>query len=123
MPGLIPHLLAGSAMILIGRRYYTKYFHEHPSEIRNLIIVSLICSILPDFFLGIYYTFKILPFSILLQYHQLLHLIMTPTAIVILLALQFKIDIKRRPIWTIGLCCILLHIVMDSFIQEHGVLL
>ena len=123
MPGALPHLLAGSAMFIIGRYYFRRYFDgdNKTKELILLAIVCLICSLLPDIILVIYYTTHISPFETLLPYHDFLHLIFTPIAIAILLTLKYIVNTKRGTIWVMGLWAIILHIIMDLFIQEHGV--
>ena len=121
MPGAIPHLIAGSIMFIIGRYYFKSYFDKKDKIL--LAIVCLIFSCLPDSFLAIYYTTHILSFEELLQYHILAHIIFTPLAVVGLLILRYMMDVKRKPVWIMGLWCILLHIVMDMFIPEGGVLI
>ena len=87
MPGVLLHLAAGSALFIIGRYYFRNYFIEDYKK-KERILLAAVClsfSILPDFFLVIYYTTHILPFNVLAQYHFFTHLIFTPIAITILL--------------------------------------
>ena len=123
MPGFLPHLIAGCAMFIIGRYFYKSYFDGKTKEQLLLSFVCLSFSFIPDFPLGLYYIFNILSFKILVQYHFFLHIIISPLAIAILLILKYRVDTKREPIWLMGLCCIVLHIAMDLFIQETGVLI
>jgi len=121
MPGAIPHLLAGCVMFFVGWLYFRTYFEgERAREKLFLLVVCLVFSCVPDLFLVLYYMFHILSFKVLVSYHILLHSIVTPVSIVVLLLLQFKIDVKRKPIWIIGFSCILVHILMDLFIHEHS---
>jgi len=116
MPGLIPHLIAGTALYLIGIFYYRSYFKEN-----NKILLAIVCltfSVIPDLFLGIYYTTHLLSFNTLLPYHVFTHLILTPTVILVFTLLLLKIDTKRKPIWIMGIWALLVHIVMDLLIQE-----
>lgn len=125
MPGLLLHLIAGCAMFVIGKYYFKSYF-DGGNKTKERLLLAIVClsfSIIPDFFLGIYYTTHVLPFKILLQYHNLLHIIISPMAIVVFLILGYLIDTKRGPIWVMGLWSIILHITMDLFIQETGVLI
>ena len=122
MPGAIPHLIAGAAMYIVGWYYFRSYFdNEKAREKLFLLVVCLVFSFIPDFFLGTYHVFPIFSIEILRQYHILLHLIISPISIAILLILKFKIDIKRGPIWITGLWCIILHIIMDFIIKEGGI--
>jgi len=125
MPGAIPHLIAGGAMFIIGRLYYSSYFDGKDKFKERLLLatVCLIFSLIPDFILAIYYTTHISGFYSLLPLHNFVHLIFTPIAIIVLIILKLKVNVKREPIWIIGLWCIIVHIVMDLFIQEHSVLL
>lgn len=123
MPGALSHLIAGSAMFIIGRYYFKSYFDE-PEKAKKLLLLAVVClifSVIPDFVLIIYYTTHVLSFCELLPYHDLVLLISGPIAIIGLLILKFGVDIKTKPVWIMGLWCILLHIAMDLFIQEHGI--
>jgi Na+/melibiose symporter-like transporter len=116
MPGLIPHLVAGTALYFIGVFYYRSYFKEN-----NKLLLAIACfsfSILPDLFLGLYYTTGLLSYETLLPYHVFTHLILTPIAIIVFAILLFRFDTKRKPIWVIGILALLVHIVMDLLIQE-----
>jgi len=117
MPGLIPHLIAGAALYFIGIFYFRPYFKENNNKLL-LAIVCLTFSVIPDLFLGIYYTTHLLSFNTLLPYHVFTHLILTPTVILVFTLLLLKIDTKRKPIWIMGIWALLVHIVMDLLIQE-----
>ncbi|HEC81974.1 MAG TPA: hypothetical protein ENI42_06085 [Thermoplasmatales archaeon] len=120
MPGAIPHIMAGSIVFIIGRYYFKSYFDD-TKEKMFLAIVCLFFSCLPDSFLAVYYTTHLLPFETLLRYHVFAHIVFTPLAVGGLLVLKYKVDVKRRSIWVIGLWCIVLHIVMDVVVPESGV--
>ena len=123
MPGVILHLVAGTAMFIISRIYFNDYFEKN-EKTTKLILLAGICltfSFIPDFILGIYYTTHILPYKMLQPYHILTHIIFTPAAIVALLILKYKVDIKRGPIWITGFWCIVVHISMDLFIPDINV--
>ena len=124
MPGVIPHLIAGSALYLIGRVSFRTYFkgdQKHKKKIL-LAIVCLTFSILPDFFLGIYYLTHLKPASILMPYQVFSHLVLTPIAIGVLIPI-ILVDAKRRPIWIMGASALVLHIILDLFIIETNFLL
>ena len=122
MPGVFVHLIAGSAMFFIGRYYFKNYFDgKHKKKERLLLAaVCMSFSLIPDFFLGIYYTTHILPFDFLVKYHIFAHLIFSPIAIAVLLILKYLVNTNRDPVWIMGLWCVVLHIAMDLFIQEIG---
>ena len=125
MPGVIPHLIAGSTLFLIGRYYFHHYF-ENDNKTKKLLLLAIVCltfSFIPDLFLGIYFTTHILPYRILLRYHILAHMLFSPLALIVLLLLKYRLDTKREPIWIIGMWCIVLHIAMDMFFPEVGLLL
>jgi len=65
MPGAIPHLIAGSAMFIIGRYYFKNYFDgdDKTKERFLLLFVCLSFTFIPDFFLILYYTIKIYSFE------------------------------------------------------------
>jgi hypothetical protein len=122
MPGAIPHLVAGGAMFIIGRLYYSSYFDGKEKFKERLLLagVCLIFSLIPDFILAIYYTTNFSEFCTLLPIHNFVHLIFSPVAIIILIILKLKLNVKREPVWIIGLWCIIIHVVMDLIIQEHS---
>ena len=123
MPGAFPHLVAGSAMFIIGRYFFKDYFSGN-DKVKEQILLAVVClsfSLLPDFFLVIYYTTHVLSFSTFVPYHNLSHLIFSPIAIIALLILKYWGKTKREPIWIMGLLSIVLHIIMDLFIPESGI--
>jgi len=122
MPGVIVHLIAGSAMFFIGRYYFKNYFDGGHKKKERLLLaaVCLSFSLIPDLFLGIYYTTHILSFDFLVPYHTFTHFIFSPIAIAVLLILKYLVNINREPVWVMGLWCVVLHIVMDLFIPEIG---
>ena len=123
MPGALVHLAAGTTMFVIGRYYFKNYFISDNKTKENILLLfaCLFFSIIPDFFLIIYYTTYILPFEVFLNYHDLVLLISGPLALIVLLILKYKVNIKRKPILIMGMWCILLHITMDLFISETGI--
>jgi membrane-bound metal-dependent hydrolase YbcI (DUF457 family) len=124
MPGVIIHLITGSFLYVIGRVTFRSYFkndNKHKKEIL-LAIVCLSFSLLPDFFLGIYYIIHLNPASVMMSYQIFTHHILTPIAIVALIPIIF-FDRKRRPIWIMGTVALTLHIIMDLFIKETSYLI
>ena len=123
MPGIIPHLLAGTGMFLIGEFYFHfKSKDNHPlSDHISLLAVTLFFSLFPDFPLGLYYVFGIYSTKILMEYHVFLHTIITPLSLVGLLIIKYVLNTKREPIWIMGIICILIHITMDAYIHEGGI--
>jgi len=123
MPGMIPHLIAGSAMSITGRYYFKSYFdgNDKVKERLLLFVVCLSFTFIPDFFLIIHYTTHILSFEAALPYHNFTLFVSAPIAIGGLVILKIWDNVKRKPVWIIGLWCILLHVVMDLFIGESGV--
>ena len=124
MPGLLPHLIAGCAMFIIGRYYYRSYF-DSDNKIKKLLLLAVVClsfSFIPDFFLIIYYTTHILSKATLIPYHNFTHVILIPIAIVGLLII-YLVNPKRKPIWIMGLWSIILHLTMDSFIRTYSFLI
>ncbi len=118
MPGIVTHMLTGFVLSIIGRFYFKKYFDYDYKKQLLLVITCLSFSILPDIFLGIYYTTHILPFEVLVRYHTIAHIAFSPIAVVVLILM--RVDTKRKPLWAMGLCSIILHLSMDLFIQETG---
>lgn len=122
MPGIIPHLLAGSSMFLVGEFYFhykSKITHP-PIDHMLLLGVTLFFSLFPDFPLGIYYMFNLYSPEILMDYHITLHTIITPLSIAGLLVIKYVVNTKKEPIWIMGIICILIHITMDTYIHEGG---
>jgi hypothetical protein len=124
MPGLIPHLLAGTALYLIGRYSFRTYFKNDQKHKKELLLafVCLTFSLVPDFFLGIYYLTHLETASVLMPYQIFTHHILTPVAIGVLF-LFFLFDTKRRPIWIMGASALVLHIIMDVLIIETNYLI
>ena len=122
MPGVIPHLIAASAMFIVGRYYFKSYFDgpDKAKELLNLAVVCVLFTFIPDVFLIIYYTTHILSFCDLLPYHNLVLIISGPIAIVGLLILKYRVNIERKPIWIMGMLCILLDVAMDLLIPDTG---
>lgn len=123
MPGVIPHLIVGSILFLIGRYSFRTYF-KGDQKLKKELLLAVVCltfSILPDFFLGIYYLTHIEPESVLMPYQVFTHLRLTPIAIGVLIPIVL-VDKKRRPIWIMGAAALLLHIIMDLFILETNYL-
>ena len=118
MPGIVTHILTGFVLSIIGRYYFKNYFDYEYKKQMLLVVTCLSFSFLPDIFLGIYYTTHILPFEVLVRYHIIAHIVFSPIAIVILVLM--RADTKRKPLWAMGLCSIILHLSMDLFIQETG---
>jgi len=123
MPGLIPHLLVGSILFLIGRVSFRTYFKDDQKLKKNLLL-AIICitfSLLPDFFLGVYYLTHLEPESVLMPYQVFTHLVITPISIGVFIPI-ILLDRKRRPIWTMGAIALFLHIIMDLLIVETNLL-
>lgn len=122
MPGIIPHLLTGTGIFIIGEFYFhykSKIVHP-PIDHVLLLGVTLFFSLIPDFPLGLYYVFNLYSPQILMKYHSLLHTIITPISIAGLLIIKYVLNTKKEPIWLIGILCILIHIIMDVYIHEGG---
>ena len=120
MPGFIPHLIAGCTMFFIGRYYFKNYF-DGKDKFRERLLLAFVClsfSFLPDFFLIIYYTTHILPKETFVPYHEAFYFILLPIVISSLIILKYLNNIKRKPIWIMGSLCIVLHLIMDFFVQE-----
>ena len=123
MPGAIPHLVAASAMFLIGIFYFKNYF-KGKDKLKEKLLLAFIClnfTFIPDVILIIYYLTRIYPKEIFEPYQILFVLILIPISIVSLIIIKYVINTKKEPIWIMGFLCILLHITMDSFIEEINV--
>ena len=121
MPGILPHVIAGCAMFIIGRYYYRSYF-DGDNKTKKLLLLAFVClsfSFIPDFFLGIYYTTHILSRCTLIPYHNFTHAALIPIAIVALLII-YLINPKGKPVWVMGLWSIIIHIAMDFFIPVES---
>ena len=123
MPGAIIHLITGSVLYLIGRFSFRSFFKDNQKLRKNLLLatVCISFSLLPDFFLGIYYLTHIEPASVLMPYQTFTHLQLTPIAIGLLIPIVL-LDAKRRPIWIMGTTALILHIIMDLYILETNYL-
>ncbi len=125
MSGIIPHIIAGFALFIIGRYYYKNYFNENDKYIKLslLLFVSLLFSIITDFLLILYYLnltndFSWTSKSDVLPYHNLLHIILFIFELVGLIAIKYFSHIKNKPIWILGMWAIILHITMDLFLPD-----
>ena len=114
--------MVGIGFFLVGEVYYRFSYKTKINKVDHLLLlgVCLLFSLIPDFPLGLYYIFHILSRDVLLYYHWFLHQIITPISLLILLALFVLRKNKRTPIWIIGMICIIVHIIMDSYIHEGG---
>jgi membrane-bound metal-dependent hydrolase YbcI (DUF457 family) len=123
MPGAVIHLATGSILYVIGRISFRTFFKGDQKLKKELLLVAvcLLFSILPDFFLGIYYLTHLEPESVLMRYQEFSHLILTPVAIGVLIPI-ILLDKKRRPIWLMGAIALILHIIMDLYIGETNFL-
>ncbi len=123
MPTVLPHMFAGLAMFIIGRYYFKDYF-EGEDKFKEHFLLLFVClsfSFLPDIFLIFYYSTKISSYGTLSPYHTFFHIIIVPTAIILLITLKYKIDVKRKPIWIMGLWSLIVHVIMDLLIPEQGI--
>lgn len=121
MPGVILHLIAGSALALAGRYYFDDYFKGKNKywERLYLVIVCLLFSVIPDVFLGFYYSApESFLYESMIEFHILLHAVFIPVAIIILVLLKYKYDVRYEPVLVMGFWAILLHIAMDYLITE-----
>jgi hypothetical protein len=125
MPGLLPHLLAGTILYFVGRYVFKSFFdgEQKRNERILLLFVCLFFSIIPDVFLGLYYVAGLSTKETLMPYHVSFHFIITPLALLIFLVLSLFVDRKRTPTWFMGIVAIVVHIIMDQFIEEFHVLL
>jgi hypothetical protein len=123
MPGVLTHLTAGIIIFAFSSLILKKIYNEKYTRL-NLFLLGGVCivfSIVPDFPLGLYYALGLFSYDSLLEYHILVHKIISPVAIVGFLLLRFSVNMKREFIWEIGIFCIIVHVVMDMFIQDHGI--
>ena len=121
MPGITSHLIAGWIMTLIGLLIFRNYFNEK-NVIKRRLLLFLTCmffSFIPDIFLGIYYATHILPKKVLMPYHLISHRIFSPIGIIALTGMSL-IDRKRMPYWFMGLLSLIVHLLMDLYIEETG---
>ena len=122
MPGAIPHIITGIAMAILGRYYFKSYFDgkEKNKEKILLVFVCLLFSVIPDFFLIIFYSTKIFSFEFFLYLHDIIHIVIGPIAIFFLIVLKYGPEVKWKPIWIMGFWSILVHLFMDIFISEYN---
>jgi hypothetical protein len=123
MPGAIIHLITGSILYVIGRVTFRTYF-KGDQKLKKDILFAMVCltfSLLPDFFLGIYYLTHLEPASVLMPYQVFTHLQLTPIAIGVIIPIAL-LDAKRRPLWIMAITALILHIMMDLYIIETSYL-
>jgi hypothetical protein len=125
MPGVIPHLIAGFTLYFIGRYSFSSYFKNDQKYKKHFLLafVCILFSLIPDFFLGIYYLSHLEPIKVLMPYQIFTHLVLTPIVCGVLLLLIVRFDTKRKPIWITGVWALILHIIMDLLIQETSYLI
>lgn len=123
MPGFIPHFIAGNAMFLIGSYIIQSHTQLEFTRSKQLLLyfICIVCSIIPDFPLALYYGLHIGSYKLLIQPHAYLHRIISPLAVILFIIVSLITPLKNRSIWIIGIICILLHILMDAFISETGI--
>jgi hypothetical protein len=123
MPGFIPHFLTGNLIFLSSYIVlsYLPTYQQSKKDTLFLYGLCIICSIIPDFPLGLYYLFHISTFNTLLDYHSFLHKIISPTVVIIFILFSVFNIIKKKYIWIIGIICIIIHILLDATIEEMGV--
>ncbi len=123
MPGFFPHFIMGHAVFLVGVAILKKTWNQILTR-NYLLLLYIVCisaSIIPDFPLGIYIVFHIGSRPQLLPIHAYVHQIITPIAFALFLVLSLITEQKKRPIWALGLVCILIHVLMDYLIEEMGI--
>ena len=120
MSGFFVHLAVGVTLFFIGKYFFKKYFEDNSKGEILLFISCVSFSILPDVFLGIYYTTYILTFNAILPYHNLFHIILCIIALIGLIILNLKPKTTRHPILIMGFIAITLHFIMDLFVPETG---
>lgn len=122
MPGAIPHITAGILLFILGSIYFKDYFKQDNTfkKLFFLLVVCLFFSFIPDIFLIIHYIGNVFSFCSVIPYHNLLHIIFFVISIIFLLLLKFVINIKNKPIWIMGMWCLLVHITMDLIIPDTG---
>lgn len=121
MPGIASHLLAGGIMTLIGLLIFRNFLNEDNTIKRHLLLflTCMFFSFIPDIFLGIYYATQILPKDVLVPYHLISHRIVAPIGIIVLIGMSIM-DRKRMPYWIMGLLSLVVHLLMDLYIEETG---
>ena len=122
MPGIIPHLLAASALFVIGSLYYGRRFEEgHKTrEYGFLLLACFAGSFFPDVILGSYYLFHIFTYDLLEPYHFYFTLLLGPVSLGLLVVIILFGHCKRKHLWIMGVGAVLLHVFMDFTIQEQG---
>ena len=123
MPGALPHVIAGCLMFIIGKYHFKSYF-DGEDKTKERFLLLLVCfsfSFVPDFVLIIYSVTRISPSHIVFWLQSLFHFATFLMAITILIVLKYDINIKREPIWIMGMLSIILHVLMDLFIPEYGI--
>jgi maltodextrin utilization protein YvdJ len=119
MPGVIIHLIAGSALYFIGRYSFDTYFTDDRKLKKEMLFlfVCLFFSLIPDFFLALYYLTHLESISVLMSYQEVTHLYLTPLTIGLLIPIIIR-DRKRRPLWIMAISALTLHLAMDLFAQS-----
>jgi hypothetical protein len=123
MPGIIPHLLVGISLFLVGEFYFKiKTKEDIPLINHGLLGTVCVCfSFLPDFPLALFYVFHIYSFDVGVIFQEQFINLITPLSLISLILIKYIISTKREPIWMMGPIAILLHVIMDIHIEENGI--
>lgn len=123
MPGFLPHFVIGNIIFLVGWQYLKRFSSEDylKKDYIYLYAICLICSLIPDFPLGMYYLFDVSTFEFLVTYHIFIHLIISPLAVGFFIILNVLGIAKKKSFLLLGVFCIIIHIFMDAVIEEMGV--
>ena len=120
MPGVIPHLLTGFLIFLIGIYVYQDYF----DNINKRLILGFCCiffTILPDSILVLYYLTHFQPKILLFPYHTLFHQIVFFVSLILIIFIQFIKNLKLKPLINLSLICIIAHYILDLFVVEVSI--
>ena len=130
MPGVIPHLIAAGAMFAIGRFAFKDYFDNNRREQLYLAIGCVFFTGIQDFFAIIFHLSnffadavginRFLEIGLWMLLNEITRYAFVFFAVIGLIVLIFT-KTKRKPIWVIGMLCIILHFLMDTLIQESTV--
>lgn len=124
MPGVLVHIIAACIISILAVLYY----HDHRISKRAKLLPLMVFlifwfSVFPDVFLALYYVFGVSDFFTMVQPHMIVHLLFFGVSVVAVVLLKFVVDVPKEPLFVMVFVSMVVHVVMDFFIPELGILI
>lgn len=120
MAGALTHLAAGFILFIIGYYVFKSYF-KGENKTKDILVLLFVClgfSIIPDFFLIIYYITYISSFEEFLYYHYFINIIIIMIVIISPFLIKYNVKKESRPIFIMAISSLTFHIIMDLLVEE-----